>query len=149
MTDTATYMAADVRTAIVAHARALLGVPFRHHGRDRHGVDCAGLVLRAMNDALGRGDEFMDYPQRPSPDVVRAAIARHADRITAADAGPGDVVLMDGGLRAVHVGVLTDRGVIHANGVTGRVVEHRLGGLAARVRPVAYYRWNGVPSWRQ
>ena len=31
--------------AIIAAARAWLGVPWRHQGRTRQGVDCAGLVV--------------------------------------------------------------------------------------------------------
>ena len=35
----------DLADAIVAEARTWLGVPWRHQGRSRAGVDCAGLVV--------------------------------------------------------------------------------------------------------
>ena len=43
-------------SAIVAAARTWLGVPWRHQGRTRQGVDCAGLVVlvgRGLGPAIG------------------------------------------------------------------------------------------------
>jgi cell wall-associated NlpC family hydrolase len=34
-----------VLNVIVSAARSWLGVPWRHQGRTRQGVDCAGLVV--------------------------------------------------------------------------------------------------------
>ena len=42
--------------AIVAAARSWLGVPWRHQGRARQGIDCAGLVV-----LVGRGLGLTDY----------------------------------------------------------------------------------------
>jgi cell wall-associated NlpC family hydrolase len=42
--------------AIIAAARSWLGVPWRHQGRTRQGVDCAGLVV-----LVGRGLGLDDY----------------------------------------------------------------------------------------
>ena len=38
-------------TRIVAAARAMLGVPFRLHGRSEAGVDCVGLAVLALGRA--------------------------------------------------------------------------------------------------
>ncbi len=40
--------AADRATQVVAAARALVGVPFRLHGRDRDGLDCVGVAALAL-----------------------------------------------------------------------------------------------------
>ena len=40
--------AADRAAQVVAAARALVGVPFRLHGRDRDGLDCVGLAALAL-----------------------------------------------------------------------------------------------------
>ena len=31
-------------------ARAYIGVPWQHHGRSRHGLDCVGLLFLASRD---------------------------------------------------------------------------------------------------
>jgi cell wall-associated NlpC family hydrolase len=38
------------RTDIVAAARTYLGVPWRHQGRTRAGLDCAGLIVMVARD---------------------------------------------------------------------------------------------------
>lgn len=37
--------------AVIAAARSLIGVPFRHQGRNEHGLDCIGLVVLACERA--------------------------------------------------------------------------------------------------
>lgn len=32
-------------SALIAEARTLIGIPYRHCGREPYGVDCAGLIL--------------------------------------------------------------------------------------------------------
>lgn len=41
---------APTRSAFVAAARSYLGVPYRHQGRNRVGMDCVGLVVCAARD---------------------------------------------------------------------------------------------------
>ena len=57
-------MPADPDT-IVAAARSWLGVPWRHQGRTRQGVDCAGLVVLVGRE-LGLADyDTTAYGRRP------------------------------------------------------------------------------------
>jgi hypothetical protein len=41
-----------VKAQVVSAAREWIGVPFRHQGRTRDGVDCAGVVIKVAH-ALG------------------------------------------------------------------------------------------------
>jgi cell wall-associated NlpC family hydrolase len=74
----------------------------------------------------------------------------YGDRISQKDAGPGDVVLMNFQGSSTHLGILTDRGVIHADGPLGKVVEHSVNEsfVIYNGRIVAYFRIKGVPPCR-
>ena len=51
---------------------------------------------------------------------------------------------------STHFGIITDHGVIHANRISGYVVEHSDDLLKKQLGPgriVAYYRIIGVPPW--
>ena len=61
--------AADRAAQVVAAARALVGVPFRLHGRDRDGLDCVGLAALA----LGRKPPFsLEMFRLDRPALLRA-----------------------------------------------------------------------------
>lgn len=61
------------RERIVAQARALVGVPFRLHGRRaEHGLDCVGLVALAFRRAGHRGVTPEHYALRGGdPEALR------------------------------------------------------------------------------
>lgn len=130
----------DRGAAIAAAARALVGARFRPQGRDpAHGLDCVGLVLRALADAGRPVAGPRDYPQRGgSADAVAALMA--AAGLTAIDADAaraGDVLLVAAGAGALHLVVRTAAGVVHADAGLRRVVE-RPGALA----------WPILGAWR-
>ncbi len=102
---------------VLAHARAWIGTPFIPQGDFRGaGADCVGLVrgiLRELsgvyvpapawrNDwAVGQGEPILD--------------ALHAHLMPVADAKPGTIaVFRVGPKRAAHLGILSERGIIHA-----------------------------------
>ena len=75
---------------LVAQARSYLGVPWRHQGRTRAGIDCAGLVVLVARDlgltdydstAYGRraqGQGFVEH-FRSQMDGVAVTEARGSD----------------------------------------------------------------------
>jgi cell wall-associated NlpC family hydrolase len=137
---------AVAREVLVKTARSLIGVPFRHRGRDRTGVDCAGVLVLARDAALGAGDDFRRYPRDPDARLIFAALAPHADRILAADAGPGDIVLTRHGGRVRHLGLFTGTGVVHASAPRG-VRESPARAICASA--VAWFRFKGVGPWQR
>ncbi len=89
--------------AFVAAARSYVGVPWRHLGRSRTGVDCIGLVLLAAAEV---GMDLLDpapYAREPQGTRLLDGILAHATRV--ADAAPGDVLLFRLGLYGGHVGI--------------------------------------------
>lgn len=119
--------------AIAAAARALLGVRFRPQGRDpARGLDCAGLVLRALAGAGRPAAAPRDYPPRGgSADMVAALMATAGlVAIEPGEARAGDVLLVGAGAAQLHLVIRTSGGVVHADAGLRRVVE----------RP-------GMPAW--
>ena len=93
-------MSAD---AFVAAARGYVGVPWRHLGRARTGVDCIGLVLLAAREVGWDLPDPTPYAREPQGTRLLEGILRHAPRVT--DASPGDVLLFRMGLYGGHVGI--------------------------------------------
>lgn len=125
--------------ALVAAARQFKGTPFRHRGRTARAVDCVGLGVLAFRACGVEIADFILYSTEPSGEGSMLV-----DRIAAALGAPvavapvsvdllavGDVVAMRFAAAPHHVGILGDYrfgglSLIHADGHTGRVVEHRL-----------------------
>lgn len=104
------------REAVVAEARAWLGVPLIHRGRDRQGgVDCLGLVIvvgvgsGAVDDPGAALDAFGDYGRLPNAERLAAGL--DAFLVRACDTGrPGDVVGLHWGRpgAVMHLAILAD-----------------------------------------
>jgi cell wall-associated NlpC family hydrolase len=61
------------RMALVREARTYMGVRWRHQGRDRRGLDCAGLVvasLRGIGRAVRDSTAYGRVPYRGSLEAV-------------------------------------------------------------------------------
>ncbi|WP_242098503.1 MULTISPECIES: peptidoglycan endopeptidase [unclassified Sphingomonas] len=109
-------------SAVAAAARALVGAPFRLHGRDAAGgLDCVGVVALALQGGGHRVVVPSGYALRggdPASVIARidAVLAR-----AAADA-PGDIVLTTTGPGQLHLAVRVAGGFVHADAGLRRVV---------------------------
>lgn len=134
------------RTELLRLARACVGVPFRHQGRDPAlGLDCGGLVVH-VGRALGLLDhDILDYSRTPSPEEMGRVMRREFEPVVPHGAAqPGDLLWIRTG-RPQHLAILTEREtIIHAlNTSPLAVVEHRLGGAWQR-RVVAVFKFKGL-----
>lgn len=115
--------------AVVAEARAWLGVPYTHQGRTRHGVDCIGLVI-AVTHALGLSDYDIDgYSRVPSGRMMGRVMAGLMKPVDWAEVRPGDVLHLAYHDQPQHVVLVTrvdPMYILHADSRVGKVVEHRL-----------------------
>lgn len=120
----------DEIAAFVAAARGMLRVRWKHQGRTKNGVDCAGLVIYALR-AIGREpQDVTGYGRRPYRNALDAAV-----RVNFGEPLPpetelraGDVLLMrDGNAAPNHVGIVGDGPhgltLIHAYAPNKEVVE--------------------------
>lgn len=130
----------QTRQRIISEARTWIGAPFRHQGRGRQGVDCAGLVVLVGQACGVLGDvpaAARAYPPLPNPRHIEQLLESCGHRVQAPR--PGDVVWFGHRYATTHMGIWTGRTVIHADGIIGRVVAHKLG------EPVrAAFRYPGV-----
>lgn len=141
------------RGEVVAEARTWLATPFHHHQCAKGaGVDCAHLVVGVCK-ALGlmaRDFALPPYQMMPDGRQLLALADAYMDRTRHWDVG--DVVIVTGGIRAQHVGIVGDyryggHSIIHAcnarHCVPPRVIETRLM-FSRDLRFVAAYRIRGV-----
>ena len=63
-----------IGAAVLAEARAMVGVPWRHMGRSTAGVDCIGLILLAAFRAGVALPEPAPYAREPQDHALRAAL---------------------------------------------------------------------------
>lgn len=110
----------DAGDAIVARARALIGVRFRPQGRTREaGLDCIGLAAAAV----GATAVPCDYRLRGSSPARLAAGLEAAGLRPVDSAQAGDVLAMEAGPAQLHLGVFSGGGLIHGDAGLRRVVE--------------------------
>ncbi len=86
---------------IVSAAESYEGVPYVFGGTSRDGIDCTGLVQKALGDAGITVGRSMDEQMTAGTEVGKLA-----------DAKPGDLIVLDGG---AHIVIYAGNGnVIHA-----------------------------------
>ena len=120
-------------SALADAARQYIGVRFRHRGRDRRGLDCAGLVWAAYRDLGTTLPDFRLYGREPHRDGLTTHV--HA-ALGEPVSGPqdGDVLVMRFEREPHHVAVVGSHDyygiqaltIVHADGWNGRVLEQRL-----------------------
>lgn len=128
---------------ITSVAGLLLDTPFAHQGRlPGVGLDCAGVAI-AVCQALGYPVvDRTDYGRTPHQGALEAQIAAQPflERHPAAEARPGDFLLIRFGAEPQHIAILTSAGtLIHAYETVGKVVEQRYG---------AMWQKHTVAAWR-
>jgi hypothetical protein len=135
---------------IVDLARSYAGVPWRHQGRDRRGLDCVGLLWRVWCD-LGF-DPSVDgtgYGHLSDGKWLRETVGRHLVRV--GGPRPGGVLLMaQTGMHPLHVGLISEvsdqssdvRKIVHANAKARRVIEQDFV-PALGLRIVSYHEFPG------
>ncbi|HEX7820329.1 MAG TPA: peptidoglycan endopeptidase [Sphingobium sp.] len=110
--------------AICRAAIALIGTPFRLHGRcATRGVDCVGLALLSLRGAGMNVPEPPPYRLRAGAAPMAAGWMRTAGFGEGAGRQPGDLVIVR--VSALQPHLLIDAGetVIHAHAGIGRVVR--------------------------
>ncbi|SDC84705.1 Cell wall-associated hydrolase, NlpC family [Sanguibacter gelidistatuariae] len=110
-TATAATTSTATGDALVAEARKYLGVPYVLGGTTAAGLDCSGLVQRALG-ALG-----VDMPR-----VAREQMTTGTPVASLADAVPGDLLVFNGGS---HIAIYTGNGKMIDAPQPGDVVRER------------------------
>jgi cell wall-associated NlpC family hydrolase len=124
---------------IVVAARSWLGVPWRHQGRTRRGIDCAGLVV-LVGRALGLSDyDTTAYSRRPQGQGFVQHFRACMNPIPLLEAVAGDVLVFADAAYPCHCGFLTIKHeqphLLHAHALRRKVIEEPYAGeWPARVK---------------
>lgn len=114
------------RDDIIAEGRSYLGVPWRHRGRSRTGVDCIGFIAK-IGDAFGVEYQDIDgYSRNPDgrfvDHVMRFMTYREPQTLA-----PGCVVVLRDQHQACHIGLIVEKYdrfyLLHASLAKRAVVE--------------------------
>jgi cell wall-associated NlpC family hydrolase len=112
-----------IRERIAAEALALVGAPFRLHGRAAEtGLDCVGLAALAAARAGVRIGRLPAYQMRGMGLASAEAGLRAAGFAPVEMGEAGDLLIARSGPMQLHLMVLTGRGLVHAHAGLGRVV---------------------------
>lgn len=105
--------------AVVAAARALVGVRFRLHGRvPERGLDCVGLAALVLGRVAPEGYGLRSGDEGQAREWLRVAGLRQME-----EARPGDLLLVRPGPLQLHLMIRVPGGHVHAHAGIGRVVE--------------------------
>lgn len=130
---------------IVAQARQLVGVEYRHLGRGPFAFDCLGLVLEVLKrlELMAADFDFTDYTTNVADYELQQHLeaSPYLERLpTWHTALPADILLQrfHTNLPASHLLLVTARRrdalwAVHASNRTGRVVEQRVAHLERNV----------------
>jgi cell wall-associated NlpC family hydrolase len=134
--------------AIVVAARTWLGVPWRHQGRTRRGIDCAGLVV-LVGRAMGLCDyDTSAYGRRPAGQGFVQHFRACMDGIGIPEARPGDVLVFADAAYPCHCGFLTVKHaqphLLHAHALRRKVIEEPYAGEWPSKVKLAF-RFRGLP----
>lgn len=124
----------DERVRWIAAARSMLGVKWRHQGRNpMRGVDCAGLLVCAMGMVPRPVADVDAYGREPYRSTLEGVLREgFGDPLPPSEMRVGDAVLLKfRSNEPSHVGILGDYlyggfSLIHAYAKVREVVEHRL-----------------------
>lgn len=117
-------------TDVVRVARSWVGVPFRHQGRDRNGIDCVGLpiVILQQLGALPPDFEIADYPRQPFQGQLERRLVAHCTALP--EPVPGGLIALKWRQSLAHVAIYTDTDtLIHSLDRHQAVVEHGFRGM--------------------
>lgn len=130
----------------VEAAFELLDVPFRHQGRSRLGVDCAGVLVHIFQRLGLPYQDEMGYPMNPYDGQLEKILDAQPSlsRISKSEAGANDVLIMRISKApqhiAIHAGEIDGHPyIIHGSELHGKVAHHRLDDLW-RARVIRAYR---------
>ena len=116
---------------LISECRTYLGVPWKHQGRSRKGVDCVGFLLLALKHLSIETIETKGYSRHPDGVKLKEIMdSQPSFEKVNSPYKRGDIVLLRIRKEPQHVALLTESGtaelgMIHSfNGGEKKVVEH-------------------------
>ena len=117
---------------LIEFSRSYLGVPWKHQGRTKKGVDCVGFLLLGFKHIGVHIDEIKGYARTPDGKKLKEVMDNQPNLDIVYDIQVGDILLLRMRHDPQHVALITESktaefGMIHSyNGGEKKVVEHDL-----------------------
>jgi cell wall-associated NlpC family hydrolase len=110
----------------IAGSRAWLGVPFRHQGRSRFGVDCIGFPIARLREEglLPAGFEDRHAYGRVPDGTMLPIVSRWCQAIVRLEVGCLILIRWPRFASPSHAALFTGRSMLHAYQRAGGVVEN-------------------------
>ena len=136
------------RDEIVLEAQSWIGIPWRHQGRLRSGIDCAGLIVVIGRDLGLTTYDPTGYPRRPDGTFVKEFRFALKEK-RPLDAQVGDVMIFSQLNYPCHCGILSEYmeqpSVIHSHATRGKVIEETLEQAMNMIgKPIFCFEYPGV-----
>jgi len=116
---------------VVRVARTWIGVPFRHQGRDRKGVDCLGVpivVLADLGIVVPEFEVLTDYPRIAATGDFERRFLHVCTPLPKPE--PGCIIMLKWALSLMHVAIYTNTDtLIHVLERHKAVIEHGFRGM--------------------
>lgn len=119
------------RDDIVAAAKLWMDTPYKHAGRDRFGMDCAGLIIKVGHACGLTNYDTVNYPKRPVPKDFLREMGTHLVRLPKAEAQQGSILVLRGPRHPCHTVILEideqeRRWIIHSYAPARKVIREAL-----------------------
>lgn len=121
------------RTQVVEEARKWLGVPWKHQGRSRQGLDCAGLIVVVAQALKLSTFDSSDYGRIPDGiSILQICKDNLVELPKYVPMKAGQILLMKFERHPQHLGIVGDYSVpgevslIHSYAGSRKCTEHRL-----------------------
>lgn len=130
-------------------ALACVGIPWRHQGRTRRGVDCVGLIY-LMADEMGVMPEGVTVPayRRDPNGEVRGYFDKYLTPLSLTQVNVGSILLHSFRGTPFHASVMLDPAtgtIVHGYARHRRVVVDTFKGTKDGMRLHAVYDFPGIP----
>ena len=135
------------RDDLINKVREYLDTPFVHQGRvPGEGLDCAGMIVCALQALEYTVVDVVDYPRVPSQGKFIGLVREYCDEIPLNEILPADLMMFAFKTEPQHIAVVSSINpimIIHSYQSSEKVVEHNLGGKwSSRLK--ACFRLRGV-----
>jgi cell wall-associated NlpC family hydrolase len=113
--------------AFIEEARKYINTPFRHQGRDKNGLDCIGIIVVPLINLkmIDKSEDSTKYKRYGLSKNLISILLKYCEIVEKINLRPGDIILFSK-QNSQHLAIYTGTGIIHANNLVGKVVEHSL-----------------------
>lgn len=109
-------------------ARSYLNCKWKHRGRSKNGIDCAGLVICSLQDMNYNPIDLKIYGREPFRDGLQDYAEKNFGKNVTTGITKGDILLLRFEKQPHHVAIVGDYihgglSLIHSSGEAGKVIE--------------------------